>query len=458
MGIYTWRTLTICLIATASVLVGVHAARAQSSNVNSSTATSSVGAYKAKLQDELNQLESEIQQQQQILNQKQSQQTSLQSDIAILTAQITQAQLSIQARNIEIEQLNADIGVKDQTITSLNAQLQGELQSLAGILREEDQLDSTPLIVAILSSEDLSTFFSDLQTFNSINAGVQQSLNQIQGTTQTTQQQASVLEQQQGTETQLLQAQQLQKEQIQQQENEKNQILTTTKGQEKAYEALIAQTQQSAAQIRSALFSLTGSAAIPFGDALTYANEAEQKTGIRPAFLLGVITEESNLGANIGTGTYTVDMSPSNIPAFLAITKSLGLDPNTLPVSKRQWYGWGGAMGPAQFIPSTWALYAGYSAPSWSYSSSGDRIGMLTGDTPPNPWNPKDAFMAAALYLTDDGAAAQTPSAEYHAAMCYLTGCANAHDPSLAFYGNSVAQFATKYQQEINIINGSSGS
>jgi len=264
-----------------------------------------------------------------------------------------------------------------------------------------------------------------------------------------------VLQQQKDTETQLLRVQQLQEAQIQQEQNQKNQILTETKGQEKAYEALIAKNQQSAAQIRSALFELTGSAAIPFGQALQYATLAAQKTGIRPAFLLGIIAEESGLGANVGTGTYTVDMSPANVPIFLAITANLGLSPQTLPVSKRQWYGWGGAMGPAQFIPSTWALYGGYVSPTWQYNSSQDRVGGVSGDIPSSPWNPKDAFIAAALYLTDDGASAQTPSAEFEAAMCYLAGCGNAGNRSLAFYGNSVAQLASKYQQEINVINGS---
>jgi membrane-bound lytic murein transglycosylase B len=147
-------------------------------------------------------------------------------------------------------------------------------------------------------------------------------------------------------------------------------------------------------------------------------------------------------------------MSPSNIPAFKAITASLGLNPDTMPVSKRAWYGCGGAMGPAQFIPSTWALYAGYVKPDWHYDSTKDRIGKRTGDTPPNPWDPKDAFMASALYLTDNGGAAQTTSAEFRAAMCYLAGCSGVNNKSLQFYGQQVAALASQYQSQIDIVNG----
>jgi hypothetical protein len=149
-------------------------------------------------------------------------------------------------------------------------------------------------------------------------------------------------------------------------------------------------------------------------------------------------------------------MAPAQQPIFLAITKSLGLDPSQMPVSAKEWYGWGGAMGPAQFIPSTWALYAGYTkASGYTYSASADRIGALTGDTPPNPWVPQDAFMASALYLTDDGAAAQTPAAEFKAAMCYLAGCGNTGDKSLQFYGNAVLCYELQYQENIDTITGS---
>ena len=62
--------------------------------------------------------------------------------------------------------------------------------------------------------------------------------------------------------------------------------------------------------------------------------------------------------------------------------------------------------------------------------------------------------MAAALYLTDNGAAAQTASAEFGAAMCYLAGCGNASVRSLQFYGQNVAMYAAGFQCQINVING----
>ena len=93
-------------------------------------------------------------------------------------------------------------------------------------------------------------------------------------------------------------------------------------------------------------------------------------------------------------------------------------------------------MGPAQFIPSTWILYK-------------DRISALTGKTPSNPWDIRDAFIAASLLLKDNGASAKTPDAEWKAAMLYFSGSTN---PRFRFYGDSVAAMATKYEEDIKAL------
>lgn len=454
MGMYSRRAVMLALFFGFFAVGGVFVHAQDSSNTSST-----VDTYRAQLQQQLSQLESQISQQQTILDQAKKQDVSLQRDIKILDAQIAQAQLAIKARNLVIQQLTGSIQDKENKIYGLNTQLNGELDSLGAIMRQKNQLDTTPLVIAVLSSQSISDFFSDLDTFDQINNKLQKSFTVITNTKQVTQQEKDDLEAQLEEETQLRQVQQLQQAQIQTQQNQKQKILTDTKGQEKAYQSVIAQNQKSAAQIRAALFQLTGSAAIPFGKALEYATAAQKQTGIRPAFLLGIIAEESNLGENVGTGTWTVDMNPTrDAPVFKAITNSLGFNPDTMPVSKKPWYGWGGAMGPAQFIPSTWAVYAGYVKPDFHYDASKDRIGKRTGSSPPNPWSPQDAFMAAALYLTDSGADQQTSSAEFRAAMCYLAGCNNTNNKNLQFYGQQVAALAQKYQCQIDVLSGNTGS
>ena len=63
-------------------------------------------------------------------------------------------------------------------------------------------------------------------------------------------------------------------------EDEKQKLLSVSKSKEKTYEQLLAERKAKAAQIRSALFSLRDSSAIPFGDALAYAEAASAKPEI----------------------------------------------------------------------------------------------------------------------------------------------------------------------------------
>lgn len=401
---------------------------------------SDVVARRAKLTADLATLDNEIAAQQTILDQTQKQGVSLERDLAILSAQIEKTKLSIRASVLAIQGIVEDIGVKNNTIGKYSAKIANEQDSLAGLMRRTNELDNYSLVEVALSDQDLSNFFSDLDNFQYVEDSVSASLDRVGVAKKETEAEKAALEEKKAEETGLRRLRELEQSRLNDSVAEKNALLKETKGQELAYQKILKDKQKSAAQIRSELFNLQGSTAISFEKALAYARLASSKTGVRPALILGIIAEESNLGQNVGTGTWTVDMkNPRDTEPFKLITASLGLNPDKMPVSKKAWYGWGGAMGPAQFIPSTWVLYI-------------DRIAALTGHNPPNPWDPSDAFSATALLMKDNGAAKGTPSAERFAALCYLAGCTNAKKKSYAFYGDDVMALATKYQNQIDIL------
>ncbi len=427
--------IIFAIFAGAFFLFPVHSSFAQS--------VTDVAARRAELQKELNSLQAQIDAQQAILTSKEQQSESLQRDVDILNAQINRSELSIKARAITIQSLSDGISTKGVLIQQLGDTITHEQTSIAELIRQTDMLDKYSLAETILSGRTLSEFFADVQPFADLKQALKQSMAIIADNKSQAETQKQQLEDQKTEQQQLLTLQQLEKQRIQEEQAQKRDILTATKGLESVYKRMIADSQNNAAKIRSELFTLTGSAAIPFEKALQLATVANEKTGIRPAFLLGIITEESNLGENVGTGNWQVDMAdPRDTVPFQKICSALGLNPDSMPVSKKAWYGYGGAMGPAQFLPSTWVLYQ-------------SRIADATGHNPPNPWDPNDAFMAASIYLTDSGAAKQTVSAERYAALCYLAGCRNAYKKAYQFYADDVMDFATKYQDQINILNGS---
>ena len=392
------------------------------------------------LQDQLDTLQKEIDQQQTILDAKRNQRVSLERDVSILTAQITQAKLSIKARNLAIQGLAEDIRLKEQMIKELSGKIEQDKDYMAELFNKEAEIHAAAPVQAFLTHRSLSKLFEDADQYDAVRTELRTLYTKVGVDRTITQTQRDALQDKKDEQAQLLSIQKLQQARLVEQEGEKKKILAATKGVEADYQKILKDKVQSANFIRAQLFQLQGSAAIPFGKAVEYAKVVEAKTGVRAAFILGIITEESNLGQNVGKGNWLTDMkAPRDTEPFKLICAELGLDPNKMPVSAKQWYGYGGAMGPAQFIPSTWILFK-------------DKVAAATGHNPPNPWDPQDAFMAAGLLLKDNGAGKGTRAAERLAAVRYLAGWANASKSAYAFYGNDVLSYADKIQAQIDVL------
>ena len=436
--------------------------------------SSAVTNRQQELQNQLNALEGQIAAQQQVLDIALNQHQTLQTQINTFNAEIKKTQLQIQAINLTITKLNGNIGEHNQTLAQLSARLSAEKESLAQILRQTQMIDANTAVNVALGSQSVSDFFRDLDAFMAIKSSLVKSFDQIEQTSSSTEAEKEALQERLEEQEQLRTVAQLAKQQVQTQEKEKQQLLTQTKGVEANYQKLITVSRRTAAQIRSELFSLRDSASIPFGLALTYAKAAEKATGTRAAVTLAVLKQETNLGENLGTGTWRVDMAPNrDQPVFPYITQVLGLDPDKMPVSKKPWYGWGGAMGPGQFIPSTWVCYGGFVNLStngctptkgsglsfwqgpWSYVESKDRVRKLLGSAQPSsPWNAEVSIMATAMLMADNGASLQTPKAERLAAQRYFAGWTHANNPAYAFYGDGVMGFAANFQRDITQLGG----
>ena len=446
-------------------------------DVASAQTSQDVEKRRSELQQELTVIEAQIGVQQQLLGEKRQERVSLERDVSILDAEIEKAKLDIRARNIEIEQLSDVIIDKAQTIQSLAEKLEREKESLAQLLRKTNELDDLTMVEVIFSKKSLSDFFEDFDDFEALKLALHASFDEIEVMKTNTESEKNALEGKRVEEVELRTIQELQKRKVEDQEDAKQRILNVTRGEESRYQAVLKEKEQTAAEIRQALFALRDTSAISFGAALDLASVASRATGVRAALILGVLTQETKLGQDLGSGTWSVDMHPTrDQPLYQVITSTLGLDPGSMPVSKKPGYGWGGAMGPGQFIPSTWACYGGYVnqitgdcnnsqrslgwdefwAGPWSYDQNTDRLRALTGKgSPSNPWDNQDAFMATAVLMLDNGAAAGTYNAERLAALRYFAGFANATNPSYAFYGDGVMEHTAYYQRQIDILNGS---
>jgi len=405
-------------------------------------------AEKVACQAELTQVLAEEAAAQQQLDTAQGQSASLSQAIAVLAAKIKKAQLNIKAENILIQTLGNDIQDKSNHIADLETNINKGKQTLADLLRKTREIDAYSLPEIILSESTVAGFFKDVDSFDSLQQSLQTTFSTLRTDQASTSAEKDALTARQNKEMDAKYAIQQQEKAIAADQAQQKQLLSISKGNEKAYSALVAQKATKAAQIRSALFSLAGANAIQFGDAYNYALSVYRQTGVPPAFLLAILKQETNIGGNVGTCylTNTLDGSGINtknnsyvanvmkpgrdVQPFINITSALGLDYKSSVVSCPQSVGYGGGMGPAQFIASTWTLLK-------------DRIASSLGiSTMPNPWKPADAFMAAGLYLSDLGAGSQSYSAQKNAACKYYSGRSCGYATGNTAYGNSVLNLA----------------
>lgn len=403
---------------------------------------------------ELAQTEADIAKWKSILDGTKANTKSLQNEAAILNAKIKQAQATIKQRNINIAQLGNQIKDKQKVILTLETRMEKGRESIAQLIRKTNEIDDYSLPEVILGNKDISEFFSDVDSFQILKKDLQKLLYEIREVKDLTEKEKEALGKAQDKELDNKAAVEAQKKEVEKNEKEKQYLIKVNKTQEKTYEQVISERQAKAGEIRAKLFKLAGgSAAIPFGTALTYAQNASAKTGVSPAFVLAILTQESSLGANVGkcyltdtstgvgtntTGTKTfsnVMKAPRDTVPFLEIVDKLGFSWKSTVVSCpiAGVAGFGGAMGPAQFIPSTWKIFI-------------DRLKDVLGRDP-NPWNPEDAFMASAMYLGDLGASGGTYSSEIKAA-CRYYGTRG----STCSYGRSVMKLKEGIEADIEYL------
>jgi membrane-bound lytic murein transglycosylase B len=175
---------------------------------------------------------------------------------------------------------------------------------------------------------------------------------------------------------------------------------------------------------------------IKFGEAYcTYAKKIADQEGIRPAFLLAILSKESSFGAYTGGCRYNdprANMKKEEQALFEQICHNLGKNPAEQPVSCAAGSSvHGGAMGPAQFLPSTWIKIMGANADA-------------------DPWNTRAAFTAAALYLKQLGAKPSNLNSEFSAASKYYSG--SDKSPAGRAYAADVMNRADEIQKDINVL------
>lgn len=343
------------------------------------------------LEAELADLESQIASHEATIAGYKQQGMTLKAEIDRLTQQIQKLTLQIRAVNLTLAALDSDIAETQSNIAVAEEQLTKNRENLVMIFRALYENDNKGVVSIFLQNLTIADVSAEVNDLLAVQDAFRATIERIADERQKLIDEKQVLAIRREDAMALKAYQDAQRVAVQATQKEKDALLAATKGEESRYQAILQETKQTAAQIRSRIFQLMGGGEMTFEQAYQFAKMAESATGVRAAFLLAILEGESALGRNVGRCTYRTAMHPTrDIPHFLTITAELGLDPETMmvscPITSDGAYG--GAMGPSQFIPSTWMIYT-------------KRVSEITGNVPASPWRNADAFVATGLYIKD---------------------------------------------------------
>lgn len=392
------------------------------------------------LQLELDRLMEELAQVQAGYRRSEEKERAIRSQIANILTRIRRLDTQIHQGNLMVRNLETEIKDTQRSIEETILKITNSRARLALVLRAVNNNYQRPLIEIFLNGKTISDFFNNLTALEILNLENKRILEEIKDLRFVLEEKKEAAEGEKEKTQEEVAAQRRQRDLAAAARAEQERLAQMTRAEQQEYLRKKAEIERRAAEIRTRLFELVDIPDAPtFGEALELAQAVQIQTGIRPAFLLAIITQESALGRNVGR-CHLIDfqtgesihvrtgarmqrgMHPRrDIHHFLNITQQLGRDPRQTLISCPMEVGFGGAMGPAQFIPSTWM----------------NRLHILEPfiQGTPDPWNIRHAFLASALYLRDLGGLQN----ERNAALRYFAG-GNWNNPRFAFYGNQVVQ------------------
>jgi len=400
-------------------------------------------------QRQIEELQRQIEEYQQQAEANRFQARTLETEIVALNAQIRQTELTIRSLELSIGQTSDEISDTELKISETESKILKHKDAIAQFLKITYENDQKTLTEILLSNDDLSDFFTAVNNIRANQDKLQLVIEEMKSLKSELEERQENLENKRSELERSRGLEALEKRSLDQGKSTKNKILKDTKGQEKKFQELVVKSQKDIEALRAQItyLELNG---VTAEEAVKFGQLAAIRTGIRPAYLIAVLEVESGLGRNVGKCNRPEDppekhwqkiMHIRDHQPFLTITSQLGLDPDSTAVSCPQYvrgrrYGWGGAMGPAQFIPSTWIAYA-------------NEVSALTNHNPANPWTIEDAFVAAAAKLARGGAMAQTRISEIAASKAYYSGNSRCSTAPCNSYANAIQRKAAEIEKNI---------
>lgn len=213
------------------------------------------------LQNEINQkqaqiqeLEKQIAQYQDMVRNSQDQSNTLKNAITKMEAQIKKLDAQVRLTQTQISQANLKIEGLASDIATQNIAIEKQKTNLIQTIQAIDEYDQTGPLELILGSGDFSDLLNQAQYVNNLQTGLQQKLESIKELKNQLETQKTESETQKTALEKLKKQLNGQNQVLDAQRDEQKDLLTTSKNQEKVYQATLTTLQKQQKQIENEIF------------------------------------------------------------------------------------------------------------------------------------------------------------------------------------------------------------
>jgi peptidoglycan hydrolase CwlO-like protein len=381
---------------------------------------------KEKLEEKEEKYEEEKEEYEEKLEKEEKKKADLQGNLSAVNSSLGATQRTIDDVIEDIEEKEKDIERHDAQIKELQDRIILYKGSLSETMRRYYFAQNNRSIVAIIENDGTDRFLDKTDSLEQLRSQVVEAVHKVDNAKNSQEQKKNELSDLKEEKEKLL--------------AEHRSVESTLLAQSAAVRTEIIKVDTSMAELNAKLSAVEGKLSALLGksfntdDIADAAKFASKKTGVSKSFILGMLVVETNLGRYTGGCIYKESkMGDANEKIFKRICKDLDYNYKKKKVSCPLSYGIGGAMGVAQFMPTTWSGYE-------------SKIAKYTGHSPPDPWSLTDGVMAMAIKLANDGATKD--SGEFDAARRYYCG-SNIGRSVCIDYANKVLYWSKNYKDRL---------
>ena len=393
-------------------------------------------------------------------------------EISKLDKKIRLSQAFINQKTIQLRKLSRTIGENKADAKNLDNDIKKLKNSLKKLVYKRYQYKNFSTIETLFSGKSISEFFKTMELMELLEKKIFEKVKIIKKKKQNLELLLGELEERNALEKELVEQKKNEAEKIKKNKSYKTELLSILKKEVGDKKIKIDLKNKARQAILARKFTVASGEKVTFGEAYNIINPYKNVLGMDPAFVLAILFQESGhkgkIGGNIGQctynqknkygntkGGYTV-MRNSQKANFVKIMTALKIPPSkqkiSCPIPRDG--GYGGAMGPAQFMPNTWMAIRKQAA-------------RIIGKRPEqmSPFTNHDAFIASAVLLKNNYysrsctnyankykhiSSTRTLRERCAASMYYAGG--NWYKYRMT-YGQSVVNRANRFRRDIQTLN-----